>query len=196
MLISAISLICSVVLLIVFASLRSNNVQMAYAHMGIAAIVAVGFATNFFMANNSLRASGASKSAVAATTSRYVGYVAGWAAVCLLTIYGTGVLRWREWLTFTIVCAVIAALSLLFANMLQRDAEAGKEDAGMLKLANTLAIVLLAGMVITIVGLILDKKMVRFLNPAYTDWAANNVFFFAAVALAAISGHALKNKNS
>ena len=196
MLISAISLISSVVLMILFAARRGDGVHMAYAHMGIAAIVAIGFAVKFFMDNNALRASGASKSAVAATTSRYVGYVAAWAATCLLTIYGTGVLIWREWITFTVVCAAIAALSLLFATMLERDAAKGKEDPGMLKLANGLAIALLAGMIITIVGFLIDQKMVRIMTPRYTDWAANNVFFFSAIALAAISGHAIKNKNS
>lgn len=194
MLVSAISLICSVALMILFASRRAEGLHMAYAHMGIAAIVAIGFAATFFRANNELRASGASQSAVAAKTSQFVGYVAGWAAVCLLTVYGTGILRWREWLTFTIACAVIAALGLLFGTMLQKDADQGKEDAGMLKIANGLAYALLGGMAVTIIGLIVDGKMVRFMRPDYTDWAANNVFFFSAVALAAISGHALLNK--
>jgi hypothetical protein len=196
MLISAISLICSVALMVLFVSRRGEGIHMAYAHMGIAAIVAIGFAAAFFRANNELRASGASPSAVAAKTSKFVGYVAGWAAVCLLTVYGTKVLAWREWMTFTIACAVIAALGLLFATMLQRDADAGKDDPGMMKIAHVLAVGLLAGMVITILGLLIDGKMVRFLKPEYTDWAANNVFFFGAVALAAITGHALKNKGT
>jgi hypothetical protein len=52
----------------------------------------------------------------------------------------------------------------------------------------------LAGMILVVVGLLIDGKMVRFLDPRYTDWAANNVFFFGALALAAISGHALKQQ--
>jgi hypothetical protein len=49
-------------------------------------------------------------------------------------------------------------------------------------------------MLITIVGFLIDGKMVRFLNPRFTDWAANNVFFFGAIATAAITGYALKAK--
>ncbi len=194
MIVSAISLIASVALMILFASRRGEGVHMAFAHMGVAAIIGIGFAATFFKSNNELRAAGASKSAVAAKTSKFVGYVAGWAAICLFTVYGTGILNWREWLTFTVVCAAISALSLLFALMLERDAAAGKDDPGMLKMANGLAIALLAGMVIAIIGLIVDQKMVRLMDGRHGDWAANNVFFFSAIALAAISGHALKNK--
>ena len=50
---------------------------------------------------------------------------------------------------------------------------------------------LLAGMVVTMLGLIIDGKMTRFLDPRHGDWAANNFFFFGAMALAAISLNAL-----
>ena len=40
-------------------------------------------------------------------------------------------------------------------------------------------------------GLIVDGKMTRFLNPKYGDWAANNIFFFGALASPAISLNAL-----
>jgi hypothetical protein len=182
--------------MIVFAARRGDGVHMAYAHMGLAALVAVGFAASFFRRNAELRAAGASQSAIAATTSRYAGYVLGWGAACLLTVYATGVLAWREWLHFSVGCAILAAGTLLFARLLQRDADAGREDPALLKLAHRLAIVLLVGMLITIVGFLIDGKMVRFLNPRFTDWAANNVFFFGAVSLAAITGYALRHKQT
>ena len=194
--VGAVSLVSSVALLILAAAKRGDGVHMAYIHMGIAALVAVGFAASFFKRNSELRASGASKTAIAATTSRFVGYVWGWGAVCLLTTYATGVEVWREWTHFTLACVVLAALCLLFGTMLQRDADAGRDDQAMLKLANGLSIALLAGMIITIVGFLIDGKMLRFLNPRFTDWAANNVFFFGAVAMAAITGYALKHKNA
>lgn len=194
MIISAVSLIASVALMILFAARRGDGVHMAYAHMGIAAIVAVGFAASFFRTNNELRAQGASQSAIAAATSRFVGYVWAWGAACLLTVYTTGILSWREWPHFTAACVILAAGSLLLGTMLQKDADAGKEDAAILKLSNRLAIVLLAGMIIAIVGFLVDGKMIRFLNPRFTDWAANNVFFFGAIAIAAITGYALKHK--
>jgi hypothetical protein len=34
--------------------------------------------------------------------------------------------------------------------------------------------------------------MSRFLTPRYTDWAANNVFFFGALAVGVISANALR----
>ena len=116
--------------------------------------------------------------------------------MCLLTTYATGVEVWREWTHFTLACVVLAALCLLFGTMLQRDADAGRDDQAMLKLANGLSVALLAGMIITIVGFLIDGKMLRFLNPRFTDWAANNVFFFGAVAMAAITGYALKHKKA
>ena len=63
----------------------------------------------------------------------------------------------------------------------------------MLRIARYLAIVQLAGMVITMLGLIIDGKMVRFLTPRFTDWTANNIFFFGALGIAVISAYALQH---
>lgn len=196
MIVSAISMVASVALLILFAAMRGGNAHLAYAHMGLAALVAIGFAASFFRHNAELHQMGASRSAIAASTARFIGYVWAWGAVCLVATYATGIEVWREWLHFSIACIVLAALSLLFATMLQRDADAGRDDPAMLKLADRLAIVLLVGMIATVVGFLVDGKMVRFLNPRFSDWAANNVFFFGAIAMAAISGYALKQSRA
>lgn len=196
MIVSALSLVASVALMIIFAARRQDGVHMAYAHICMSALVAVGFAANYFKASNELRARSAPSGALAANTTRFVGYVWAWGAVCLLSVYATGILVWREWLHFSLACVVLAGVSLVFAGMLQRDADAGREDPAMLKLAHRLAIVLLVGMLAAIVGFLIDGKMLRFLNPRYTDWAANNVFFFGAVSLAAITGYALKHKGN
>jgi hypothetical protein len=72
-----------------------------------------------------------------------------------------------------------------------------KKDATMLRRARYLALIQFVGMIVVMLGLLIDGKMVRFLNPRHTDWAANNIFFFGALALAAISGYALKtNKHA
>jgi hypothetical protein len=42
---------------------------------------------------------------------------------------------------------------------------------------------------------LIDGKMVRYQTPRFTDWAANNVFFFGAMALAAISFNALRARD-
>jgi hypothetical protein len=43
-----------------------------------------------------------------------------------------------------------------------------------------------------VVGLIVDGKMTRFKTPRFTDWAANNIFFCGAFAVAVICAYALK----
>jgi predicted membrane channel-forming protein YqfA (hemolysin III family) len=48
----------------------------------------------------------------------------------------------------------------------------------------------LIGMIIAMIGLILDDKMPR--DPQQPDWAASAIFFFGAAALAAISMSALR----
>jgi hypothetical protein len=48
-------------------------------------------------------------------------------------------------------------------------------------------------MVVVMIGLAVDGKLMRFAKarPGWEDWAANNIFFFGAMALAAIGAHAL-----
>jgi hypothetical protein len=102
------------------------------------------------------------------------------------------VLVWKEWWQFFLAFAVGAGLCLYFSAALDKDARAGREDETMLRLGRYLAIVQLAGMVIAVLGLLIDGKMSRFLTPRYTDWAANDVFFFGALAVGVISANALR----
>ena len=83
----------------------------------------------------------------------------------------------------------VAALCLFFASMMAKDAAAGRQDDAMLNIARYLTIGQLAGMVIAMVGMIIDDKMPR--DPSEPDWAANAIFFFGAAALAVISANAL-----
>jgi hypothetical protein len=106
------------------------------------------------------------------------------------------VLVWREWWQFFLGAGAASGVCLFFSAVLDKDARQGREDETMLKLGRTLAIVQLVGMLIAVLGLLIDGKMTRFLNPRYTDWAANNVFFFGALAVAAISANALRAKQS
>jgi hypothetical protein len=101
------------------------------------------------------------------------------------------VLSWHEWWQYVLGAGAIAALCFGFAAMMQRDAAAGREDATMLKLARYLTLGQLGGMIIAMLGLIIDNKMPR--DPQEPDWAANTIFFFGAAALAAISANALRS---
>lgn len=187
----------SLVLLVITADARAEDVRMAYVHAAIAAATALIVAGFAVRQCRSLLAKTASASEVASSNAWYMGVIWGWGMLALVATYGTGVLVWNEWWHFVLAFAVAAVLSLYFANALKKDALAGKEDETMLKLARYLAIVQLTGMVITMLGLIIDGKMVRFMTLRFTDWAANNVFFFGALGIALISAYALRyNKHA
>lgn len=187
----------SLILLVLTADGRAADVSMAYIHAAIAAATALLVAGVAVRQCSTLLGKGASASEVASSNAWYMGVVWSWGALALIATYGTGVLVWKEWWHFVLAFAVAAGLSLYFSNGLKKDAIAGKEDETMLKLARYLAIVQLVGMGITMLGLIVDGKMMRFLTPRFTDWAGNNVFFFGALGIALISGYALKkNKHA
>lgn len=178
--------------LVVTAAARAGNIQMAYAHMLLAAVAAIVFAAIAIRECRTLLQSGAKYAEIAATNARSMGLLWIWGALALLLTYGTGVLGWREWWQYFIAFAAAAGLSLLFSRMLAKDAARGTEDMGVMKLGRYLAIIQLAGMIIAMAGLLIDGKMTRFRNVRYTDWAANDVFFFGALAIALISAFALR----
>ncbi|MGE8941700.1 hypothetical protein ACO2I3_07295 [Leptospira interrogans] len=183
----------SLALLVATAAFRVDSVQWAYLHMMIAAVTAILLAAVAVRRCRVLLDNGASASAVASSNAWYMGLIWTWGVLALLFTYGTGILRWSEWWHFLIGFAVAAGLSLYFASVLGKDAEAGREDETRLRNARILAKVQLVGMVITMLGLLIDGKMVRFFTLRFTDWAANNVFFFGAMAIAIISAYALRN---
>ena len=183
----------SVALLVLTADARAEDVRMAYAHAAIAAataLIVAGFAVSQCRV---LVAKAASAAEIASSNAWYMGVIWSWGTLALIATYGTGVLVWNEWWHFVLAFAVAAGLSLYFANALKKDALAGKEYQSMLRMARYLAIVQLVGMVVTMLGLVIDCKMTRFLTLRFTDWAANNVFFFGALGIAVISAYALRH---
>jgi hypothetical protein len=178
--------------LVLTAGARGLGVTMAYAHIVISAGIAVLFALKAIQDTRAAVEAGASRSAVAANSARYMGLIWAWGALGLFATYGLGVLAWKEWLSFFLAFFGAAGLCLFFSATLQKDADAGKDDPTMLKIAHYLAIAQFGGMILTMIGLVIDGKMTRFLNPRFTDWAANNIFFFGALGLAAVSAYAIK----
>lgn len=183
----------SVSALVITAAKRVDGVHMAYLHMAIAAGVSLLFAAYAIRECRELVAAGAPPAAIAGNNARYMGLVWAWGALALVVTYGTGVLVWKEWWHFFLAFFAAACLCLYFAATLKKDAPDGGADERTLRWSRTLAIAQLVGMVVTMLGLLIDGKMVRFYVPRYTDWAANNIFFFGAMAIAAISGYALKH---
>lgn len=184
----------SIALLAVSAGARGPEPRMALVHMAIAAIVSIVLAYLAIRDTQKLIDSNARRSVIAASTARFMGMVWTWGALGLLITYATGILSWREWWQFFIAFFVAAGLCLFFSATLQKDADAGKDDETMLSLGRYLAIGQLVGMLIVMVGLVIDGKMQRYINPriGWEDWAANNIFFFGAFALAAISLFAIR----
>ena len=177
----------SVAILVVTAA-----AQMFYLHMAVAAVMALFMALAALRANAKATEAGDSEASVAALNARYMGIVWSWGSLALFITY-ISVLSWKEWWQFLIAFVLAAAISMFFAILLRREAEQDTEDPALLNLARILAIVQLAGMLAIMVGLLIDGKMQRFVGAkVHSDWAANNVFFFGAMALALISWMAIK----
>lgn len=157
--------------------------------MGMTGLVSLAIALLAVREHSSLEAAGASESLVGASTARNLGLVWLWGAIGLFVIY-MFILQWREWWQLFLGLTAAGVLSLVFASVLQRDAEKGRDDPTMLRLGRYLVWIQLAGMAATIIGLAVDpdKTLVGTNRP---DWAANNIFMFGAIAIGAISLHAL-----
>ena len=159
-------------------------------HLLATGLISVVFAMMAIRENHTLIAEGASKNVIAASTARYIGLIWTWAAIGLLVIYSLIFEdRWAEWWQFFIAFLFAAVGCIIYANMLTRDAEAGREDTSVIKLGRLLVMALLVGMVIAIASLFIDGKFPR--DVSHPDWAACNIFFFGALAVAAICINAL-----
>lgn len=161
-------------------------------HLAMSAVVSLFVALAAIQESRTMRAAGESDAAVASSNARYMGLVWTWGAVTLFATYNF-VLSWKEWFPFFMAFVTAAALCLFFSATLRKDAGEGRAEPAMKMIGRYLTIGQVAGMVIVMVGLLLDGKMTRFAKarPGWEDWAANNIFFFGAFALAAIGAHAL-----
>lgn len=161
-------------------------------HLAMSAIVSLFVALAAIQEARSMRAAGASDPAVASSNARYMGLVWTWGAVTLFATYNF-VLSWKEWFPFFMAFVTAAGLCLFFSATMRKDEAEGTSEPAMKMIGRYLTIAQVVGMVIVMAGLLLDGKMMRFAKarPGWEDWAANNIFFFGALALALIGGHAL-----
>lgn len=173
----------------VCAMIFSAALGDASIHMAMTGLVSLGIALMAIRENMQLRAANASRNAVSASTARFMGLVWLWGALSLLITYFF-ILTWNEWWQFFLGFAAAGVLCLLMATAIERDEQSGRKDDTMLTLTRYMAYGQLLGMMITIAGLAIDPDK-RFGNVDVPDWAANNIFMFGAIALAAITVHAL-----
>lgn len=174
------------------ATIMTSAAESPSALLAASALAGSIFALIAVRDRRGLEAAGASRSRIAATTARHMGFVWLWGAISIFVIYFF-ILTWHEWWQFFAAFAVVGVLCLGFAALLDRDADAGRDDETMLALARYMAIGQLAGMAIAVIGLAIDPDK-EFLWPADGDWAANIIFLMGALALLAITVHALLNE--
>ena len=117
-----------------------------------------------------------------------------WGVLGLAAIYATGILVWSEWWQFLLAFAIAGALCYGSAVALQRQADSGSDNEALLTRGHYATIAQLVGMILVVVGLLIDGKMVRFFTERYTDWAGNNIFFFGAAALGALSIYGIMSR--
>lgn len=179
--------------LILAAATVAAVTATAEAHIAVSAVASLVLALAAILENRRLVSAGASKNRLSAATARHMGSVWAWGGLSLFVMYAFGFVVWPEWWQFCLAFAALALVCLGFAVMTGRDEAAGREDWAMLTLARRLTMAQLAGMIVAMAGLVVDGKMTRFLDirKGWEDWAANNVFFFGALALALISANAL-----
>jgi hypothetical protein len=163
-------------------------------HAAVIAAASLVFAILAVLDQRRLTAAGAGRAAVAASSARHVAYVWILGAMSVILTYNF-ILQWREWLAFGLGMIVIAGLCLLLASLFDSDAKAGKTDEAMLGLTRTLTIIQTIGMIIAMVGLVIDGKFAIGLAASRSDWAANNTFFFGALAVAIIGAYGLMTEN-
>ena len=161
-------------------------------HMAVAGVAGLALTFMAIRDRQRLMFAGATTSAVASSTARHLGIVWAWAALAVAASYLLIIeARWPEWWQFFIGFGFAAIASFVFASMLDRDAAAGRGDDTLVKFGRLLVQVQIVGMAAGIISLFVDGKFPRAVNHA--DWAGCNIFFFGALAIAAISLDALRS---
>jgi FtsH-binding integral membrane protein len=186
-----VSISVSVMLLVISAAGRAMDPQMAYVHMAVAALVALVFALIAMRDTRKLIHAGAPRNAIYASTTRFMGLVWSWAALALVITYGTGILQWANWHHFFTITFVLAGLCLFLSLTIRKDVERGTADDKVLQLGGVITTLQLAGMVAVIVSLAFNRSDL-FAVSGGESWAANHIFLFTALALAATSAYTLK----
>jgi hypothetical protein len=161
-------------------------------HVAACAVVALVIVIVAIWNHQRLINTGASTNAIASSTARYLSLVWAWGALGILLLYVVVLdKRWPEWWQFFLGFSFAALASILFSNMLDRDRAAGRSDPALVKAGRILVQVQIVGMAVGIASMFIDHKFPR--DVAHADWAGNNILFFGALAIAAISLDALRS---
>lgn len=170
--------------------LMSAGARMPILHLAIGALICLGIAFVGILENQKLRREGASKAEIAGSTARNMGFIYIWAATIIALTYLT-IFSWHEWWHWFFGLALIGTACIFYSNTVARDAAEGRTDDTLLSIGNKLTWLQLVGMLVAIIGMLVDGKLTRYLNPKLMDWAAQNTFFVGAVGLSLLSAYAL-----
>lgn len=173
---------------ILAAAAHQPNLQMT-----AVAVVCVAISLIAVRDHQKLRTTGAPISAIASSTARYLSLIWAWAALAVLITYVFVIDKhWAEWWQFFIGFSFAAIASIGFSVLLDRDRAAGRDDAMLVRMGRVLLQAQVIGMAAGIISLFVDNKFPR--DASHADWAGCNIFFFGALAIAAISLDALRSR--
>jgi len=176
----------------VSATILAAATNHATLHLAASGVVSLAIAVMAVRDHAQLTASGAPTTAVGSSTARYLGLVWAWGALTLFVTYMFIIeKRWPEWWQFFLGFAFAAVVSILFSNMLDRDRAAGRLDPTLVKVGRLLVQAQLVGMAAGLISLFADGKFPR--DVQHADWAGCNIFFFGALAVAAICADSLRS---
>lgn len=182
--------------LLVFTASR----ELVYLHAAICILVALALTIAAVVGHRDAEVSGASTGLILGGDAGNMGWIWGFGALAMAAMYGPKILDWKEWWHFVLGFAAAALSSFYFAGRLRGMSE-NDSGSNLLKITRYLSIAQIVGMVAVIVGLVIDGKMDRlgltFSGPRHNppaDWAANNVFFFSAMALLVVNWVSLGTK--
>jgi hypothetical protein len=173
----------SVCLLVISAAIGAQVPIVANAHLIIAGLVSTVMALFAIGEARKLIQVGASDMMVTGSLMGFMGLIWAWAALAISITYGTGILEWSACWQYFAGSMVLAGLFLFSSRLLCDASHQGRDQT---KLRITLLATVTA---IAFCGLN-QLNMVSAIEIG--TWAADNVFFFGAFALAAISSYLLK----
>lgn len=176
----------------IFATILAAAANQPMLQMAAVAAVSIAIVLIAIREHRQLNDVGAPASAVASSTARYLALIWAWGGLTLLVTYLFVIeAHWAEWWQFFLGFAFAAVASLGFSLLLDRDRAAGRTDATLVKFGRILLKAQIVGMVAGVISLFVDEKFPR--AETHADWAGCNIFFFGALAIAAISLDAIRS---
>lgn len=122
---------------------------------------------------------------------RHMGILWAWAAVSICAIYGMLMVWTETWVPLFILLVLGAGTCLFVANILERDAQAGKTDDKVINFVGQIAKIQFVLTCLLIGGLLAAGKLGASTFSEENKWPAVNILLCTAIGLAVVSGFTL-----